>query len=102
MTTSAVSGSCRITASCSRTTGQLGGRAFDVRMALIEASGAVVNRDALIERLRPNRIVGERTTCKPRSRRYDRALAPQGHFSFHRARDEQILASVKIWRGSAF
>ena len=29
----------------------LGGRAFDVLMALIEASGAVVSKDALIERV---------------------------------------------------
>jgi DNA-binding winged helix-turn-helix (wHTH) protein len=38
---------------------QLGGRAFDVLMALIEASGAVVSKDALIDRVWPNRIVEE-------------------------------------------
>ena len=38
---------------------ELGGRAFDVLMALIEASGAVVSKDALIERVWPNRIVEE-------------------------------------------
>jgi predicted ATPase/DNA-binding winged helix-turn-helix (wHTH) protein len=37
----------------------LGGRAFDVLMALIEASGAVVSKDALMERAWPNRIVEE-------------------------------------------
>src|ERR1700720_4862637 len=37
----------------------LGGRAFDVLMALIEASGAVVSKDALIDRVWPNRIVEE-------------------------------------------
>jgi predicted ATPase/DNA-binding winged helix-turn-helix (wHTH) protein len=37
----------------------LGGRAFDVLMALIEASGAVVSKDALIKRVWPNRIVEE-------------------------------------------
>src|SRR6266851_8157891 len=38
---------------------ELGGRAFDVLMALIEASGAVVSRDTLMERVWPNRIVEE-------------------------------------------
>jgi predicted ATPase/DNA-binding winged helix-turn-helix (wHTH) protein len=37
----------------------LGGRAFDVLIALIEASGAVVSKDALMERVWPNRIVEE-------------------------------------------
>jgi DNA-binding winged helix-turn-helix (wHTH) protein len=38
---------------------ELGGRAFDVLMALIEASGAVVGKDALMERVWPDRIVEE-------------------------------------------
>src|SRR6266850_7159866 len=38
---------------------QLGGRAFDVLMALIEASGAVVSKDALLKRVWPDRIVEE-------------------------------------------
>src|ERR1700733_6426389 len=37
----------------------LGGRAFDLLMALIEASGAVVSRDALMNRVWPDRIVEE-------------------------------------------
>src|SRR5437667_4349809 len=37
----------------------LGGRAFEVLMALIEASGAVVSKDALIERVWPDQIVEE-------------------------------------------
>src|ERR1700686_4291827 len=37
----------------------LGGRAFDVLMAVIEASGAVVSKDALMNRVWPNRIVEE-------------------------------------------
>src|SRR3984893_6599329 len=37
----------------------LGGRAFDVLMALLEASGAVVSKDALMNRVWPNRIVEE-------------------------------------------
>src|SRR5882672_6612516 len=37
----------------------LGGRAFDVLMALIEASGAVVSKDALMKRVWPDRIVEE-------------------------------------------
>src|SRR5712675_372801 len=37
----------------------LGGRAFDVLMALTEASGAVVSKDALMKRVWPDRIVEE-------------------------------------------
>src|SRR5215470_3169066 len=36
---------------------KLGGRAFDVLMALIEARGAVVVKDALMTRVWPDRIV---------------------------------------------
>jgi len=36
---------------------RIGGRAFDVLMALIEARGAVVSKDALISRVWPNRNV---------------------------------------------
>src|ERR1700720_20960 len=38
---------------------ELGGRAFDVLMALIEASGAVVSKNKLMERVWPDRIVEE-------------------------------------------
>ena len=38
---------------------KLGGRAFDLLMALIEARGAVVTRDALMARVWPDRVVGE-------------------------------------------
>ena len=37
----------------------LGGRAFDVLLALIEAPGAVVRKDALLSRVRQGRIVDE-------------------------------------------
>src|ERR1700686_4896012 len=37
----------------------LGGRAFDVLMAVIEASGAILSKDALMNRVWPNRIVEE-------------------------------------------
>ncbi len=37
----------------------LGGRSFDVLMALIERQGAVVSKDALMSRVWPNRIVEE-------------------------------------------
>jgi predicted ATPase/DNA-binding winged helix-turn-helix (wHTH) protein len=37
----------------------LGGRTFDLLMALIEASGAVIGKDALLSRIWPNRIVDE-------------------------------------------
>src|ERR1700760_4952839 len=36
---------------------EVGGRAFDVLMALIEASGEVVSKDALMNRVWPDRIV---------------------------------------------
>ena len=38
---------------------EVGGRAFDVLMALIDANGAVVGKDALIGRAWPGRIVAE-------------------------------------------
>jgi predicted ATPase/DNA-binding winged helix-turn-helix (wHTH) protein len=38
---------------------ELGARAFDVLMALIEARGAVVSKDALMERVWPDRVVEE-------------------------------------------
>src|SRR4030081_3040143 len=38
---------------------KLGGRAFDVLLALIEARGAVITKDALMTRVWPDRIVGE-------------------------------------------
>ena len=38
---------------------ELGGRAFDVLMALIEASGAVVSKDDLMNRVWPDRIIDE-------------------------------------------
>ena len=38
---------------------ELGGRAFDILMALIEANGAVVSKDELLNRVWPGRIVEE-------------------------------------------
>ena len=38
---------------------ELGGRAFDVLMVLIEARGAVVSKETLMERVWPGRIVDE-------------------------------------------
>jgi predicted ATPase/DNA-binding winged helix-turn-helix (wHTH) protein len=38
---------------------QIGGRAFDVLMALIDAQGSVVSKNALMERVWPDRIVEE-------------------------------------------
>jgi hypothetical protein len=38
---------------------ELGGRAYDVLMALIEANGAVVTKDELINRVWPGRIIEE-------------------------------------------
>jgi DNA-binding winged helix-turn-helix (wHTH) protein len=47
---------------------ELGGRAFDVLLALIEASGAVVSERMLMERVWRTGS-SRRTACKPRSRR---------------------------------
>jgi DNA-binding winged helix-turn-helix (wHTH) protein len=47
---------------------KLGGRAFDVLMALIEARGAVVSKDALMNRVGPTGS-SRRTRCNPRFRR---------------------------------
>src|ERR1700738_1576271 len=38
---------------------QLGGRAFDVLVALIAASGTVVSKETLFERVWPNQVVEE-------------------------------------------
>src|SRR6266446_8656363 len=38
---------------------KLGGRAFDVLVALIEAHGAVVSKDALMARVWPGRVIEE-------------------------------------------
>src|ERR1700756_4327376 len=38
---------------------KLGGRAFDVLLALVEAHGAVVSKDALMARVWPGRIIEE-------------------------------------------
>jgi DNA-binding winged helix-turn-helix (wHTH) protein len=40
----------------------LGGRAFDVLVALIEAHGAVVNRHTLMARVWPGRIIEENSS----------------------------------------
>ena len=47
---------------------ELGGRAFDVLMALIEARGTVLTRDELMSRVWPAGS-SKRTTCRCRSRR---------------------------------
>ena len=42
---------------------ELGGRAFDVLMALIEARGTVISKDALMKRVWADRIVEETRVC---------------------------------------
>jgi DNA-binding winged helix-turn-helix (wHTH) protein len=47
---------------------KLGGRAFDVLLALLEAHGAVVSKNALMARVWPDRMVeGRFRRCAPRS-----------------------------------
>jgi len=38
---------------------ELGGRAFDILMALVEANGSVIGKDELIRRVWPGRIIEE-------------------------------------------
>src|SRR6516164_8718810 len=62
---------------------KLGGRAFDVLMALIEARGAVVSKNALMARVWPGRVVEENNL--------------QSHISALRAalgRDRELIRTV--------
>jgi DNA-binding winged helix-turn-helix (wHTH) protein len=43
---------------------EFGGRAFEVLMALIEASGAVISKEALMKRVWPTGL-SRRTACEP-------------------------------------
>jgi predicted ATPase/DNA-binding winged helix-turn-helix (wHTH) protein len=54
---------------------ELGGRAFDVLMALIEASGDAVSKDALMKRVWPDRIV-EENSLQAQIAALRRALVP--------------------------
>jgi DNA-binding winged helix-turn-helix (wHTH) protein len=54
---------------------RLGGRAFDVLMALIEASGAVVSKDGLLSRVWQDRIVDENRQSGTRLPRCAKSLA---------------------------
>ena len=60
---------------------RLGGRAFDLLLALIEAPGAVVGKDELLSRIWPGRIVEENRLQNPCRRR--NTPAP-GHRSYWR------------------
>ena len=55
---------------------RLGGGAFDVLMALIEASGAVVSKDELLSRVRQVRIVDQTRQSGTRLPRRGKAEAP--------------------------
>jgi DNA-binding winged helix-turn-helix (wHTH) protein len=57
----------------------LGGRAFDLLIALIEASGAVVSKDTLINRVWPDRIV-EENNLQAQISALRRALGPDRDF----------------------
>ena len=63
---------------------RLGGRAFDLLLALLEVPGAVVSKDELLSRIWPGRIV-EETGCRARFRRYGR---PSGWTGTRRFLDE--------------
>jgi DNA-binding winged helix-turn-helix (wHTH) protein len=54
---------------------ELGGRAFDTLLALIDAGGSVIGKDELMRRIWPDRIV-EETISRLRSPHCARFLAP--------------------------
>jgi hypothetical protein len=54
---------------------ELGGRAFDTLLALIDARGTVLGKDELISRVWPDRVV-EETTCRRKSPCFENSLAP--------------------------
>jgi DNA-binding winged helix-turn-helix (wHTH) protein len=55
---------------------KLGGRGFDVLMALIDARGEIVGRRTLMARVWPNRLI--RIICNRRSGRCALLSAPSG------------------------
>jgi TolB-like protein len=79
---------------------ELGGRAFDVLMALIEANGAVVGKDALIGRAWPGRIV-EEGNLRAQIKALRKALADRDVIRTVAGRGYQFTAEVRSPGGRA-
>jgi TolB-like protein/cytochrome c-type biogenesis protein CcmH/NrfG len=73
---------------------ELGGRAFDVLLALIEASGAVVGKDELISRVWPGRII-EEDNLRAQIRALRIALADRGLIRTVAGRGYQLTAELR-------
>jgi TolB-like protein len=73
---------------------ELGGRAFDVLVALIEANGAVVGKDALISRVWPGRII-EEDNLRAQIRALRTALADRGLIRTVAGRGYQLAAELR-------
>ena len=77
---------------------ELGGRAFDVLMALIEANGAVVGKDELISRAWPGRII-EEGNLRAQIRALRTALADPDLIRTVAGRGYQFTAEVRSGLG---
>jgi TolB-like protein len=75
----------------------LGGRAFDVLMALIEANGAIVGKDALISRAWPGRII-EEGNLRAQIKALRKAFADRALIRTVAGRGYQFTAEIR-WRG---
>jgi TolB-like protein len=73
---------------------ELGGRAFDVLMALVEANGAVVDKDALIRRAWPGRIIAE-DNLRAQIKALRKAFADRGLIRTIAGRGYQFTAEVR-------
>jgi TolB-like protein len=73
---------------------ELGGRAFDVLMALIEANGAVVGKDELIGRAWPGRII-EEGNLRAQIKSLRKALADRDVIRTVAGRGYQFTAEVR-------
>jgi DNA-binding winged helix-turn-helix (wHTH) protein len=81
---------------------ELGGRAYDVLLALIEADGAVIGKDELMSRVWPGRIV-EEGNLRAQIRALRRALGDPDLIRTVAGRGYQFTAEVRsrVGRGQA-
>ena len=75
----------------------LGGRAFDVLMALIEADGVIVGKDALINRAWPDRII-EEGNLRAQIKALRKAFADRALIRTVAGRGYQFAAEIR-WHG---
>jgi TolB-like protein/predicted Zn-dependent protease len=78
---------------------ELGGRAFDVLMALIEANGTVVSKDELVSRVWPSRII-EEGNLRAQIRALRIALGDRDLIRTVAGRGYQFTAEVRSSRGT--